>query len=91
MAHIGIWWSPWMTPPGMFFCEQEGTASSLHGIGQAIARYGLFYSLYTDPGVHYFTTPVAGGKVDKANLTQVERACKQLGIEHNAAYSPQAR
>lgn len=75
----------------MFFCQQEGTASSLHGIGQTIARHGLFCSLYTDRGAHYFTTPVAGGKVDKTNLTQVGRACKQLGIEHIAAYTPQAR
>lgn len=75
----------------MFFCEQEGTASSFHGIGQTIARYGLFCSLYTDRGAHYFTTPVAGGKVDKTRLTQVGRACKQLGIEHIAAYTPQAR
>lgn len=75
----------------MFFCAQEGTASSFHGIGQTIARYGLFCSFYTDRGAHYFTTPVAGGKVDKSHLTQVGRACKQLGIEHIAAYSPQAR
>ena len=75
----------------MFFCEQEGTASSFHGIGQSIARNGLFASLYTDRGSHYFYTPVAGGKVDKFNLTQVGRALKQLGIEHIGAYSPQAR
>ena len=75
----------------MFFCAQEGTVSSFHGIGQSIARYGLFCSLYTDRGAHYFTTPVAQGKVDKTNLTQVGRACQQLGIEHIAAYSPQAR
>jgi len=75
----------------MFFCDQEGTASSFHGVGQTIARYGLFCSFYTDRGAHYFTTPVAGGKVDKANPTQVGRACKHLGIEHIAAYSPQAR
>ena len=75
----------------MFFCPQEGTDSSLHGIGQSIARYGLFASLYTDRGAHYFSTPVAGGKVDKVNLTQVGRALKQLGIDHIAAYSPQAR
>jgi transposase len=75
----------------MFFCDQEGTASSLHGIGQTIERYGLFASLYTDRGAHYFTTPVAGGKVDKVNLTQTGRALKQLGIDHIAAYSPQAR
>ena len=75
----------------MFFCDQEGTASSFHGIGQTIARYGLFSSLYTDRGSHYFTTPEAGGKVDKVNLTEVGRALKQLGIEHIAAYSPEAR
>ena len=75
----------------MFFCHQEGTASSFHGIGQTIARYGLFASLYSDRGSHYFTTPQAGGKVDKVNLTEVGRALKQLGIAHIAAYSPEAR
>ena len=75
----------------MFFCEQEGTASSFHGIGQTIAQYGLFATFYTDRGSHYFTTPVAGGKVDKHNVTEVGRALKQLGIEHIAAYSPEAR
>lgn len=75
----------------MFFCAQEGTASSFHGIGQTVARYGLFASLYTDRGSHYFHTPEAGGKVDKQNPTEVGRALRQLGIEHIAAYSPQAR
>ena len=75
----------------MFFCDQEGTTSSFHGLGQTIARYGLFASLYSDRGSHYFTTPQAGGKVDKVNLTQVGRALKQLGIDHIAAYSPEAR
>ena len=75
----------------MFFCQEEGTTSSFHGIGQTIAQHGLFASLYNDRGSHYFNTPVAGGKVDKFNLTQVGRALKQLGIEHIAAYSPQAR
>ena len=75
----------------MFLCAQEGTASSFHGIGQTVARYGLFASLYTDRGSHYFTTPEAGGKVDKLNLTEVGRALKQLGIGHIAAYSPEAR
>ena len=75
----------------MFFCAEEGTDSSFHGFGQTIARYGLFCSAYTDRGSHYFHTPKAGGKVDKVNLTQVGRALKQLGIEHIAAYSPEAR
>jgi hypothetical protein len=75
----------------MFFCDQEGAASSFHGIGQTVARYGLFASLYTDRSSHYFITPKAGEKVDKLNLTEVGRALKQLGIEHIAAYSPEAR
>jgi hypothetical protein len=75
----------------MFLVEQEGTASSLHGIGQTIARKGLFCSFYTDRGSHYFHTPEAGGPVDKSSPTQVGRALAQLGIEHIGAYSPQAR
>ena len=75
----------------MFFCDEEGTASSFHGIGQTIACHGLFSVFYTDRGSHYFHTPEAGGKVDKNNLTQVGRALKQLGVKHIAAYSPEAR
>jgi len=74
-----------------FFCPQEGTLSSLRGIRETIETKGLFCSFYTDRGSHYFTTPEAGGKVDKANPTEVGRALKQLGINHIAAYSPQAR
>ena len=75
----------------MFFVEEEGTVSSLQGVKDVIDQRGLFCSLYTDRGSHYWTTPEAGGKVDKVNLTQFGRALKQLGIEMIAAYSPQAR
>ena len=74
-----------------FLVEQEGTLSSLRGIRETIESYGLFCSLYTDRGSHYWLTPEAGGKVDKGRLTQVGRALRQLGIRHTAAYSPQAR
>jgi len=74
-----------------FLVDQEGTASSLRGLGEVVAAHGLFCSFYTDRGSHYFFTPEAGGKVSKTVLTQVGRALKQLGIEHIAAYSPQAR
>lgn len=74
-----------------FFVLQEGTESTLLGVKETIEKYGLFCSLYTDRGSHYWTTPEAGGKVDKHNLTQVGRALKQLGINHIAAYSAQAR
>jgi hypothetical protein len=75
----------------MFFVEEEGTASSFRGVHETIERHGLFASLYTDRGSHYWLTPEAGGKVDKSKPTQFGRAMGQLGIQMIAAYSPQAR
>jgi hypothetical protein len=74
-----------------FLVEEEGTASSFRGLRETIERHGLFCSLYTDRGSHYFHTPKAGESVDRHHLTQVGRALKQLGIRHIAAYSPEAR
>jgi hypothetical protein len=56
-----------------------------------VVKHGLFCSLYGDRGSHYFFTPEAGGKVSKTVPTQAGRALSRLGIEHIAAYSPQAR
>jgi len=75
----------------MFLIDEEGTASSLRGVREVVAKHGLFCSLYTDRGSHYFFTPEAGGPVSRTVQTQFGRALKQLGIEHIAAYSPQAR
>lgn len=75
----------------MHFVEQEGTASSFLGVGEVIEQRGLFASLYTDRGSHYWHTPEAGGKVDKENLTQFGQAMARLGIEMIPAYSPEAR
>ena len=74
-----------------FLVDEEGTASSLRGVRDVVAKHGLFCSLYTDRGSHYFETPEAGGRVSKTVLTQFGRALNQLGIQHIAAYSPQAR
>src|SRR5665213_1352801 len=74
-----------------FLVDEEGTASTFRGLAEVVERHGLFCSLYTDRGSHYFHTPEAGGKVSRTVLTQVGRALAQLGIEHIAAYSPQAR
>ena len=75
----------------MVFVEEEGTASSFRGVRDVIVARGLFSSFYSDRGSHYWHTPEAGGKVDKANPTQFGRAMKQLGIDMIAAYSPEAR
>ena len=74
-----------------FLVEEEGTFSSFRGLADVFAIHGLPLSLYTDRGSHYFFTPSAGGKVDPHAVTQVGRALAQLGIEHIAAYSPEAR
>jgi transposase len=74
-----------------FLIEEEGTASSFMGLSEVIAAKGLFSSLYTDRGSHYFTTPKAGGKVDRLQPTQVGRALAELKIEHIPSYSPEGR
>jgi transposase len=71
--------------------EQESTATVMAGVREVIERKGVFCSLYSDRGSHFFYTPKAGGAVDKSRLTQFGRALKELGIQMIAAYSPQAR
>ncbi len=74
-----------------FLVEEEGTTSTFQALREVISEHGLFCSFYTDRGSHYFYTPKAGEKVSKSQPTQVGRALAHLGIEHIAAYSPQAR
>ncbi|TFG68551.1 MAG: ISNCY family transposase [Anaerolineales bacterium] len=75
----------------MFFAQEEGTSSSFQGVRAVILHKGLFSSLYTDRGSHYWYTPETGGRVSKGHLTQFGRAMRQLGIEMIPAYSPEAR
>jgi transposase len=63
----------------LLLVAEEGTASTLRALREVVGEHGLFCALYTDRGSHYFETPRVG------------RALKQLGIEHIAAYSPEAR
>jgi transposase len=74
-----------------FLVEEEGTMSTFRALAEVIAEHGLPCALYTDRGSHYFHTPKAGDKVAKVPPTQVGRALAQLGVEHIAAYSPEAR
>ena len=75
----------------MFLCDGEGTGSSFLGVAETVRARGLFCSLYTDRASHYWTTPEAGGKVDRENPTQFGRALtRELGIEMIPAYSPEA-
>jgi hypothetical protein len=75
----------------MRFVEEEGAASRFLGMRTVILGWGLPGTFYSDRGSHYWTTPEAGGKVDKEHPTQFGRALRQLGIEMIAAYSPEAR
>lgn len=71
--------------------EEESTRTVMVGLREVIETEGLFCSLYSDRGSHFFVTPKAGEKVDKHRLTQVGRAMKELGALMIPAYSPQAR
>src|SRR5579885_572029 len=64
-----------------FLVEEEGTASSFRGLAETIAKKGLFSSLYTDRGSHYFVTPAAGWKVDRERPTQLGRALERPGAD----------
>jgi len=74
-----------------FLVAEEGTTSTFRALLEVFGEHGLPLALYTDRGSHYFVTPEAGGPVDRKQLTQVGRALSHLGVEHIAAYSPQAR
>ena len=74
-----------------FFVEEEGTRSSLRGLQEVMETKGLFSSLYTDRGSHYWHTNEAGGQVDESRPTQVHRALQQVGVTLIPAYSPEAR
>jgi transposase len=71
--------------------EEESTATVMAGLRAVIETKGVFCSLYSDRGSHFFYTPTGGGPVDKNRPTQVGRALQELGIQAMAAYSPQAR
>ena len=75
----------------MFFCDEEGTRSSFHGLSESMTKKGLPCSVYVDRASHYFVTDKAGNKISQTHVTQVGRAMRQLGIEMIPAYSPQAR
>ncbi len=71
--------------------EEEGTRTVMVGLREVIEKRGIFCALYSDRGTHFFVNPKAGEPVDKARLTQVGRALRELGIQMIPAYSPQAR
>src|SRR5258706_5709716 len=63
----------------------------MRGVREVIERKGLFCSLYSDRGSHFFYTPKTGEPVDKGRPTQFGRALRELNIHMIAAYSPEAR
>src|ERR1700689_4119913 len=71
--------------------EEETTATVMAGLRAVIERKGLFCSLYSDRGAHFWFTPKSGGKDDYERPTQGGRAMKELGGQMIPSYSPQAR
>ena len=71
--------------------EEESTRTVMAALRAVVEERGIFCALYSDRASHFFVTPRAGEGVDRAGVTQVGRALRQLGIHMIAAYSPQAR
>ena len=71
--------------------DEEGTLECMSTLKNCVKEHGIFCSLYTDRGAHFFFTPKAGERVNEHNLTQIGRALTELGITPIPAYSPQAR
>jgi hypothetical protein len=71
--------------------EEESSRTVMAALREVIEIRGVFCSLYSDRGSHFFVTPKVGEPVDKTRLTQVGRAMRELNVEMIAAYSPQAR
>ncbi len=72
--------------------DEESTGTMMAGLRAVVEQKGLFCSLYSDRGSHFWLTPKAGEPVvDRQRLTQVGRALRELGIEMIPACSPQAR
>jgi hypothetical protein len=70
---------------------EESIFTVMAGLRTVIEQKGLFCSLYSDHGAHFWLTPKSGGKVDYDRPTQVGHAMKELGVHMIPAYSPHAR
>ena len=71
--------------------EEKSTRAVMNAVKEVIDRKGLFCTLYSDRGSHFFYPPKAGEPVDKSRLTQFGRALNELGVRMIPAYSPQAQ
>ena len=71
--------------------EEESTVTVMAAVREVIEGKGLFCTLYSDRGSHFWLTPKAGGKVDPHRVTQLGRALRDLGVQMIPSYSPQAR
>ena len=92
-----IWIVPRMTTSTIyaaFLIEEEGTVSTFRALLDVFTACTACRRSLCAPiaAATYFYTRKGGRcPVDKDWLTQVGRALKHLGIEHIAAYSPEAR
>ena len=70
---------------------EETTATVMAGLRAVIELKGLFCSLYSDRGAHFWLTPKSGGKVDYAfrassRLRRIGRDHMHSQFLHGASY-----
>lgn len=64
----------------MLFVEEEGTQSSFQGVLEVIESQGLFSAFYSDRGSHYWITPEARGRSERAFATHQGQLPKELAL-----------
>ena len=64
----------------MFFGDEEGTQSSFRGVREVLEACGLFSAFHSDRGSHYWTTPEARGRSERAFATHQGRLPKELAL-----------
>lgn len=76
------------------FHDTDSTATNMRVLREYIRRYGRPRALYADKASHFMTSrapTVEEQCAGKEAQTQIQRALEELGIEHIAAHSPQAK
>ena len=71
--------------------EQESTATALAALRAVVEQHGIFCTLYSDRGSHFWLTPKEGEIVDRQRLTQVGRAMRSGHRDDPGLFAASAR
>lgn len=76
------------------FSHRDTTIANMKAIKEIVSSKGIPIAFYVDRASHFFTTRHGGTHVnikEEQEDTQIQRACKEIGINIIGALSPQAK